>query len=144
MLTRIATRLRSLSQEDFRHYGGFVLAGGTAFLVDISILHLQTDLFDVDPLLARPISILIAMVVSWWINRTITFSVGRPPSFAEFAQFAAVVWVAQAVNYALFATILLALPETIPAVAVAAATSVSMCISYMGYRFGVFRTSGRS
>lgn len=138
----LLTRLRHPSADDVRHYGGFVLAGGLAFLVDIGVLHALTDLADLSPLLARPFSILCAMVVSWWINRTVTFRVGRKPSVVEFLQFAAVVWFAQAVNYAVFAVLILQWPEMIPALAVAAACLVSMCISYMGYRYGVFRTAG--
>jgi putative flippase GtrA len=128
--------------RDLRHYGGFLLGGLCALAVDVGVLHLLTDLFGAPALAARPFSIMCAMVVSWWINRTVTFAVERKPTVAEFLQFAAVVWFAQAVNYAVFAAIMLALPDTAPAVAVAAASLVSMCVSYMGYRFGVFRTAG--
>lgn len=125
-----------------RHYGGFALAGASAFLVDVAALHALTDLAGISPLAARPFSIMTAMVVSWYINRTITFAVARRPSPGEFLQFAAVVWFAQAANYLVFAAIMLAEPATHQVLAVAMACSVSMIISYMGYRFGVFRTAG--
>jgi putative flippase GtrA len=128
--------------RDLRHYGGFLLGGLCALAVDVGVLHVLTDFVGAPALAARPFSIMCAMVVSWWINRTVTFAVARKPSVAEFIQFAAVVWFAQAVNYAVFAAIMLTLPDTVPAVAVAAASLVSMCVSYMGYRFGVFRAAG--
>lgn len=123
-----------------RHYGGFVLAGVTALLVDIVILNGLT-LVGVDPLIGRIASIAVAMVVSWSINRRVTFAVATPPTIREFTAFAGVSWVAQAANYAVFAALLIARPGTPPTVAVMIACLVSMLIAYAGFRFGVFRSA---
>jgi putative flippase GtrA len=143
MIGQIIRRLLHPTAHDIRHYGGFVLAGTLAFAVDVSVLHVLDEIMGISPLLARPFSIMTAMVVSWYINRTITFAMESRPSISEFLQFAAVVWFAQAVNYLIFAAIMLARPDTPNPLAVALASLVSMCVSYMGYRFGVFRTSGK-
>ena len=143
MIGKLIRRLMNPTAHDIRHYGGFVLAGTLAFAVDVAVLHVLDEIMGISPLLARPFSIMTAMVVSWYINRTITFSMESRPSIAEFLQFAAVVWVAQAINYLIFAAIMLAKPDTPNPLAVALASLVSMFVSYMGYRFGVFRTSGK-
>lgn len=127
-----------LQHEKLRHYGGFVGAGLAALTVDITVLYLLGSA-GVPPLVARFASIAIAMVVSWWINRRITFAVTARPTLREFAAFASVSWAAQAVNYSVFAIVLLARPETPPAFAVIAASVVSMFVAYAGFRFGVFR-----
>lgn len=122
-----------------RHYGGFILGGALAFTTDAAVLLLLTKVAGLSPLIARPFGIALAMVVSWLINRTITFAMPTAPTLREFAGFAAVSWTAQAVNYAVFAAILLGFPGTEPLVAVFLACLVSMLVSYAGFRFGVFR-----
>lgn len=122
-----------------RHYGGFVLAGLSALAIDAAILTLLMATFGWPPLAARLVSIAIAMVASWLINRTVTFAVRSRPTLAEFARFAAVSWLAQAVNYAVFAAILLVRPQTPPVTALVAASLVAMVVAYAGFRFGVFR-----
>ena len=126
-----------------RHFGGFLLAGVCALTTDAAILQALTVLAEMPALVARPISILCAMVVSWLINRTITFAHPSPPTVAEFGRFAAVSWLAQAVNYAIFAAILLLRPATHPIAALVAASLVAMFVSYAGFRYGVFRKSDR-
>jgi putative flippase GtrA len=123
----------------FRHYGGFLLAGTLALLTDGAILELLIRMAAFDALLARPIAIAIAMVVSWLVNRTVTFAVDVPPSLREFRRFAAVSWASQAVNYFLFASILVARPTTPPLFALVCASLVAMFSSYFGFRYGVFR-----
>lgn len=120
------------------HYGGFLAAGFAATLVDLAILNLLM-LAGISPFLGRFVSISVAMVVSWWINRTITFAVEAPPTLSEFGKFAAVSWTAQAVNYAVFAIALIVVPWIGPSLAVIVGGVVSVAVSYAGFRFGVFR-----
>lgn len=120
-----------------RHYGGFVLAGLLALTTDGIILKVLTSA-GWHPLLARPLAIAVAMVVSWLINRRITFAMPGRPSLREYARFAAVSWSAQAVNYLVFGAILIARPPTPPLLALALASLVAMFVSYFGFRYGVF------
>lgn len=120
-----------------RHYGGFVMAGLLALTTDGLILEGLRG-FGWHPLLARPFAIAIAMVVSWLVNRRITFAVASAPTLREYARFAAVSWSAQAVNYLVFAAILIARPATQPLVALVLASSIAMFVSYFGFRYGVF------
>ncbi len=125
----------------WRHYGGFVTAGLAALATDAAMLMLLTNGLGVSPFIARIFSISIAMVASWLINRTLTFAVAASPTVAEFGRFAMVSWLAQAVNYAIFAAVLLLRHETHPIVALIAASLVAMFVSYVGFRFGVFGKS---
>lgn len=125
----------------WQHYGGFLTAGIAALTTDAIVLTLLTNGLGLSPFTARIFSISVAMVASWLINRTMTFAVTTTPTFAEFARFAMVSWLAQAVNYAIFAAVLLLRPETHPVAALIAASLVAMFVSYVGFRFGVFRKS---
>ncbi|MGE8942913.1 GtrA family protein [Leptospira interrogans] len=120
-----------------RHYGGFLLAGLLALTTDGAILQTLTT-FGWDPLAARLVAIAIAMIVSWLINRTVTFAMKGPPSLREYARFASVSWSAQVVNYAIFSAIMLTRPETHVLMALFIASLFATVVSYFGYRYGVF------
>jgi putative flippase GtrA len=123
----------------FQQLAGFIAAGLSALAIDTLTLHLLTTYAGFSPFAARPIGIGLAMVVSWAINRRFAFAVTAPPSWAEFAKFAAASALAVAVNYLVFAAILLAYPAVNPILAVIVASMISMFVSYTGYRFGAFR-----
>ena len=121
-----------------RHFGGFVLAGGLAFVTDAGVLKLLTATTPLSPLTARPIAIFLAMLVSWGINRTITFAETRRPSWSEFSKFAVASFGSQLVNYLVFAALLMWRPATDTTLAIAVASGVAMFVAYAGFRFGVF------
>lgn len=123
-----------------RHYGGFVLAGLCALATDTAALALLTRVIGLSPFIARPFGIALAMVVSWLINRSVTFATEEPASLTEFAKFAGVSVTSQLVNYAVFALLLVAYPLLMPELALLSACFVSMFVSYTGFRFGVFRS----
>ena len=121
-----------------RHYGGFILAGSTALVTDISVFQALYALVSVNAFIARLLSITVAMIVSFLINRAVTFAVPGRPRFIEFLRFAAVAWMSSGLNYILFATVMLAAPGTWPVLAILLATAISMFASYMGMRMAVF------
>ena len=121
-----------------RHIGGFIVAGSTAFVSDVGVFQVLHATLSVNPLIARLLSISVAMVVSWLINRRLTFDVPGPPRLAEFLRFAAIAWMSSAVNYAVFAAVLLLRPDVWPPLAIAIATGVAMGVSYLGMRLAVF------
>jgi len=123
-----------------RHYGGFLFAGTLAFLADALVLVALTQLADFNPLVARLFAITTAMVVSWLLNQTITFRVGAPPSAREFVRFAALAWTTAALNYAVFAAVLLAVPGTHPLLALVISSLVAAVFAYICMRFAVFAT----
>jgi putative flippase GtrA len=121
--------------------GGFVLAGSMAFLVDSAVLMALTRVVGLPVLGARLLAIATAMVVSWLINRSITFPVRARPGLAEFARFAAVAWSAAVMNYAVFAVLVFLIPALHPVAAIGIASLCAMTLSYIGMKFGVFDRS---
>jgi len=130
---------RPLDHRSFRHWGGFVLSGGTAAVVDAAITTALIAFAGLDPFTARLLAILVAMVAAWLMHRRITFNVATPPSWREFLRFAAVAWSANALNYVIYAAILLTRPATPPILALIVSTAVTTFFSYAGFRLGVFR-----
>jgi putative flippase GtrA len=127
------------SAQGFRHWGGFLVSGGTAAVVDASITSGMVHWAGLDPFSARIVGILVAMVAAWLLHRRLTFDVAAAPSLREFGRFAAVAASANLLNYAIYAAILLAWPATLPALAVIIATGIAAVFSYLGFRLGVFR-----
>lgn len=123
-----------------RHWLGFLGSGTSAFIVDAGVLKVLTVGAGWPVLPSRILSISVAMVVGWLCHRTFTFAVAAPPTIAEFAKYLGVAWTASALNYALFAGILLARPQTDILVALVLAGVVAMVASYLGMRFGAFKS----
>lgn len=121
-----------------RHGAGFIASGIIATAVDAGVLAVATRYAGLDPLTARLLAVVTAMIAAFFAHRRLTFAVTTPPNLSELARFLAVAWSASAVNYGLYALLLVLRPATEPLVALAAATGVSMAVSYLGLRFGVF------
>ena len=121
------------------HWLGFLASGGAAFATDAAVLEALIHLTALSPLLCRLLAFPCAMVVGWQMHRRFTFAVKTPATVREFLTFAAVGWSAAAVNYAVFAGLLLALPSLPPLAALVASSAIAMVYSYFGYRFRVFR-----
>ncbi len=129
----------STRAKQIRHFAGFVVAGVSALAVDVAVLQALVSLADWPALYARCLSIAGAMVVSYFINRSVTFGVHTPPSLREFGTFAAACWLTLTVNYIVFVAILTAVPGLVAGAAVVGASLVSMFVSYVSFRWGVFR-----
>jgi len=126
-------------QHPVRHGLAFLVSGGTAFVVDATVLTLLTSLLGLNPILARLFAISLAMVAGWLMHRTFTFAVAAPPSFAEYLRYAGVAWTAAAINYGVFVLIVLAVPDVPPLVALVVSSLTAMTFSYLGMRFAAFR-----
>jgi putative flippase GtrA len=122
-----------------RQGAGFLASGLLAFMVDAVVLKTLTAWGGMSPFLARVFAIAVAMTVGWLAHRRLTFAVSVPPSVPEFLRYAAVAWTAAAINYAVFAAILLVRSGTEPLIALAIASGLAMGVAYLGMRYGVFR-----
>lgn len=126
-------------KSKIRHGAGFIASGGLAFITDAGILAVLTRGAGLDPFSARIIAIACAMIVAFFAHRRLTFAVKDPPTFTQFGKFLSVAITASIINYAIYAGILLMRPGSEPLLALVAATAISMIVSYVGMRFGVFR-----
>lgn len=124
-----------------RRWVTFATGGGVAFLVDAGVLMALTRLAGMNPLPARLLAIAAAMVVSWGFHRTFTFPMKAAPTLTEFLRFVALGWAAAALNYAVFAALVLMVPSLHHVLAIAVACLFAMVLSFAGMRFGVFAKS---
>ncbi|MDJ0922190.1 MAG: GtrA family protein [Henriciella sp.] len=116
----------------------FGLVGGLAFVVDVclTVTLMENGL---DPFSARLIAIPIAMLVGWRLNRALTFGASGTSQSREGARYALVSVAAAGVNYTVYTLLMLALPGLWAIIAIAAATMVSMLVSFTGYQYFAFR-----
>ncbi len=80
---------------------GFALAGGLGFVTDAGGLMLGLAL-GLGPAPARVPAFLAAVVVTWAVNRHLTFRTTAPPSLREFLRYLAAMGLGLAVNYAVY------------------------------------------
>ena len=111
----------------------FALVGGIGFLVDTGLLAVLHDGAGADPFSARLLSTSVAALTTWRLSRTLTFGASPAGQAAEGLRYGLVAFLAAALNYGLYAGLLLALPGLHPIGAVVLATLIAMAFSYLGY-----------
>ena len=116
----------------------FGLVGGLGFIVDAGLVTALTAR-GVDAFSARLVSILLAMLVTWRLNRALTFGASSGRQVHEGARYVLVAVVAALVNYACYSVIILMSASILPAIAVMASTLISMSVSYLGFSRFAFR-----
>lgn len=124
----------------------FLAAGAAGFAVDSLMVLALVNGAGWRPLPARVISILIAMVSTWLINRLWTFravtsSKSAASIGAEFLGYCSVQLAGAAASYAVYAVVVALLGETPLQLmtAVAAGSGSALAINYFGARIFVFR-----
>lgn len=127
-----------ISQASIRKLARFALVGGLGFLTDAGLLSLFLQV-GIDPFSSRAISILMAMLVTWRLNRAFTFTPSAGSQLAEAGRYFAVAAAVGLLNYALYAGLLLAVPACPPLLATAISTAVCMLVSFTGYGRLAFR-----
>lgn len=130
--------MRALLTGEMARFLRFAIVGGVGFLVDAGFLSLLHYSLGLDPFSSRIISIAIAAFTTWRLNRIITFGSSDRGQVAEGARYATVAGVTAALNYAIYATLLLAWSGLPPVAAAVAATLMAMLFSYAGYSRFVF------
>jgi putative flippase GtrA len=119
-------------------FGRFALVGGTGFCIDTGVLAALLHGTGLDPFSARAVSISVAALSTWRLNRMLTFGASAASQVTEAVRYAGVAAAAAALNYALYVLALLLAPGLPPVGAVVIATAVAMTFSYLGYSRYVF------
>ncbi len=119
-----------------RHMIGFLLAGGTAFLVDAAVLWFGTGLIGLRPEVARIPSFAAAATLTWILNRSFTFQTSQAASWREFAQYMSAMLIGLTVNYVVFVMVILfsATAQSFPPLALVPATLAGMVINFFAAR----------
>ncbi len=122
----------------------FVLAGAVGFVVDAGVLYAALAA-GLGYYSGRTVSFLVAVVITWLINRNWTFE-ARPtrPTLAEFGRYFAAMSLGGAVNYATYAIVvgLLPIAAWLPLAAVAAGSIAGLGVNFATARHWVFRRRG--
>lgn len=116
----------------------FLCVGAVGFFADAAMLALLTSILGIEPLIARCLSIAFALMVTWLLNRTLTFGSSSRGMAIEGARYGGVGVATSLFNYAIYAALLLAAPATPPLVALVVASAAATLLSYLGYSRLVF------
>lgn len=113
----------------------FLVVGGIGFVVDAGLVYVLSHL-GISPIVARIPAIGTAILVTWILNRRLTFEVKRPGSTRELLRYLGVATVSALLNFALYSALVTA--GVRPVIAVAAATVALVAFSFFGYRIFAF------
>lgn len=125
-------------------FARFCGVGAIGFLIDAGLLLWFTHSFGLNPYLARILSILLALSMTWAMHRQWTFASQDTDRFAEWSRFAAVNGAGGALNYLVYSAILLALPGTAPLLALGIGSGIALFANFLGSRLWAFRTGTAS
>src|SRR5262245_14962844 len=129
LLRRYATRLpRPLR---------FLAVGGMGLLTDLSVFTILIG-DGTHPLSARVVSLIIATLLTWRLNRLVTFDPTGRHQGEEALRYALVTATAQGTNYVVFASLVVTTFATFPQGAVLAGAVAGAGLSYGGHRIFSF------
>lgn len=124
----------------------FAAIGFFGYLVDAGITYVCAKYLGMSPELARPPGFIIATIVNFTLNQSITFRHSRAPLFRAFLRYCGVASVGLAVNYAVYSACVALAPRigiaVTPAILplfVAAGSGAAMVLTFVGFRFFAFR-----
>ncbi len=120
----------------------FLAVGSLGLATDISVFTLFYG-FGVHPLIARALSLSIAMLVTWRLNRAVTFDSSGRRQHKEAMRYAAVTAAAQGTSYAVFAALALTVLAALPQAAIIVGAAAGALISYNGHRLFAFAPIAR-
>jgi putative flippase GtrA len=116
----------------------FIGVGGVGLVTDLGIFTLIIA-HQPQPLLARLISLAIATIVTWRLNRALTFDRSGRRGADEAMRYALVAAAAQAISYTLFAILVVTAFGAAPQLAVLVGAATGALFSYGGQALFTFR-----
>lgn len=116
----------------------FLGVGGLGLITDLAVFTAVIER-GVPPLTARLISLAVATLITWRLNRALTFAhSGRRPA-DEALRYVTVAAAAQAVSYAVFAALVVTVMRPVPQLAVLSGAAAGAAVSYSGQALFAFR-----
>jgi putative flippase GtrA len=132
-LARIA-RLLALAPKGLVR---FLTVGVGGLFVDVAVLWIAEQAGS-GPVIGRAVSLSVATLATWALNRQFTFGESGRRARSEFGRYALVALVAQGVNYSLFQAVVHAAPHLNHSLVAVAGAVVATGFSYTGQRFFTF------
>jgi putative flippase GtrA len=115
-------------------FGCVGMAGLAADLSVFTALHAH----DVPPLAARLVSLAFATLVTWRLNRAVTFDKSGRHQAGEAVRYVCITGAAQGFSYAVFAALIFLLPNIIPQLALVCGAASAALLSFEGHRIFSF------
>jgi putative flippase GtrA len=120
----------------------FAVVGGVGLLADLAAFTVIAG-FGHHPLAARLASLGVATLVTWRLNRMLTFARSNRAQTDEAMRYLAVTAAAQGTSYAVFATLVLTALAALPQAALIAGAAAGALVSYNGHRLFAFAPRAR-
>ncbi|GGH07892.1 hypothetical protein GCM10007036_03080 [Alsobacter metallidurans] len=135
----VGPRLSSLLAHPLAQgFAKFLSVGVVGLAVDASIFS-ALDHAHVAPELSRALSLLAATMVTWRLNRSVTFAASGRRQVAEAVRYAAVALMAQGFSYAVFLSIVYSVPTLPRLFALLAGAGLAAFAGFAGHRFYAFK-----
>jgi putative flippase GtrA len=141
-----ATAADALQGRIAQQIPAFAAIGLIGYFVDAGITFVGAKYGGLSPELARPPGFIVATIVNFVLNRSITFRHSRAPLSRAFLRYCGVASLGLAVNYAVYSACVVLAPSlgiaVTPAILplfVAAGSGVAMVLTFVGFRFFAFR-----
>jgi putative flippase GtrA len=115
----------------------FVGVGGIGLVTDLCTFTVIAT-HGHHPLSVRLVSLGAATLVTWRLNRALTFARTGRPQHDEAMRYAIVTAVAQGTSYAVFAALVLTVLGSLPQAALMCGAAVGAVVSYNGHRLFAF------
>jgi putative flippase GtrA len=115
----------------------FIFVGCVGLATDLGVFT-AIAAFGHHPLAIRLVSLGVATVVTWRLNRALTFARSHRAQSEEAMRYAIVTAVAQGTSYALFAALVLTVLAGLPQAALLCGAAVGAVVSYNGHRLFAF------
>ncbi len=115
----------------------FLAVGGIGLATDMSV-YMLADWQGFHHLVARAISLAVATLVTWSLNRWLTFDRSGRRKRVEVLRYSLVTGAAQGTSYAIFALLMLTGLSAWPLAAIVAGAAVGAVLSYSGHRLFSF------
>ena len=133
--------VRRVNVQDSNHRC-LTIHGGIGLTTDICVF---TILIGYQPrvLLMRLFSLAAATLVTWRLNRALTFDQSGRRQHDEAMRYAAVTAASQGTSYAVFATLVLTVLGAMPQAALLAGAAVGAIVGYNGHRLFAFAKASR-
>jgi putative flippase GtrA len=129
-----------LSREIFL----FAVGGVGGLIIDAGIVQLLVGVAGWNPYLARVFSFLIAATFTWWWSRHFTFAARQSnrSAHAEWMHWMALMSVGAAINYGVYAVLLMNFPllHRWPAIGAAAGSAVAASVNFAAARKMLFKS----
>jgi len=119
----------------------FGMVGAIGFVVDAGVLQALVALAGWGPVAARAVSVPVAVLATWLLNRNITFDRHEGPAWRSLARYGAVSAGGACVNFVVYTlqVLLSAAMAAQPLVPLAVASLAALVVNYLGSRHFAFR-----